>query len=152
MKQLETVKLPLHSLIDVITNSSTEIFVHSEKSVQPAKDLLQELLKMEGSDKKVDDVFEISIEIERLEEYFEYYAEDDFEEELDGLNYKEKHAKLKEIAEEVKSGKRQLPDDFENYHVETMLVVKTKDKKYQKLVDLLIKLLYSPEWYEHSSD
>jgi hypothetical protein len=161
MKQQEMVKkIPVHSLIDLITNSSTEIFVHSEDAVEPAKELLTELLRLQGSEKTCDEVFEISVKQseEDIDNYLEYYLEgdDDALEELgltdlDDLDWKEKDKRLKKVIKEIKEGKKPMPD-IDDYNVQTFLVVKSKDPKYDHIVELLDKLLYSPEWYEHSSD
>lgn len=161
MKQQEMVKIPVHSLIDLITNSSTEIFVHSEKSVEPAKELLQELLILNGSKEKVEDVFDFSIELGRLEEYFEYYLENDEEaltelgidpNEFDNLDWTDRGKKIKEVVKDINEGRKEIPFSIDKYHVETYLVVKSKQSKYDHLLELLNKFLYSPDWYEHSSD
>ena len=61
----------------MITNSSTEIFVDCQGSVKPAKDLLQELLKLQGSDKSVNEVFEVTLEEDgyNIETWFDYQFE-----------------------------------------------------------------------------
>lgn len=62
--------IPFHSFIDVITNSSTEIFVgcHSN-TIAFAKDFINELLKVSKSDKTADDLFEFEIVGENDNEY-----------------------------------------------------------------------------------
>ena len=57
-----TIKIPFHSVIDIITNSSMEIFCDSSSSVQPCKDLVNEFLSQMGSDKTCDDIFNITLE------------------------------------------------------------------------------------------
>jgi len=163
MKQQEMdkiIKIPVHSQIDLITNSSTEIFVHSENSVEPARELLKELLKLSGSDENVNDVFELSIVQDEgnIENWFEYYLEGDDEalEELgltdiDSLDWKERDKRINEVVKEIKEGKKPMPD-IDSYHIQTYLVVKSKLPKYDHLLKLLNNLLYSPDWYEHSSD
>ena len=125
MKQLATVKIPIHSLIDLITNSSTEIFVHSSASIEPAKAILNELLKLSGSQETCDDVFEISLE------YSEYETYEDDEEDDDN-----------EVNEN---------DEKETYDTESYLLIKSKDPKYNLIVEQLKTFLYSPDWYEHSN-
>ena len=51
----------LHSVIDLITNSSTEMFMDFSGSIEPIKDLVNEFLKINGSDKTCDDVFNMTI-------------------------------------------------------------------------------------------
>lgn len=52
-------KLKTHSIIDVITNSSTEIFISSNnKTIEVAKEFINSLLKATGSKKEADDLFD----------------------------------------------------------------------------------------------
>jgi hypothetical protein len=157
MKQQEMVKIPVHSLIDLVTNSSTEIFVHSEDSVAPAKELLTELLRLQGSTLTCDEVFEVTCQIDDdgLENYFgdlEYHDED-LNEQL-GLSeisdWKKRNEKIKEIVKEIREGKREMPE-LDEYSVQTFLIVKSKDPKYDNLVNMLVKLLYSPDYFEYSN-
>jgi len=61
------IKLKLHSVVDVITNSSTVIYTYQNGSVTPAKELVNEVLKLQGiTDKTADDVF-----------YYGVFCEDD---------------------------------------------------------------------------
>ena len=57
-----TIHIPIHSFVDLITNSSSEIFVTADgNTVKAVKKLIDDILKSSGSDKTVDDLFEISI-------------------------------------------------------------------------------------------
>lgn len=48
----------IHSVVDVITNSSTVIYTYQTGSVDPAKELVNEMLKLSGVvDKKAEDIF-----------------------------------------------------------------------------------------------
>ena len=159
---MKTIKIPIHSLIDLITNSSTEIFVDCKASVQPAKDLLQELLKLQGSDKNVDEVFEVTLEENghNIESYIEYYLEDDNEETFlrlkeeykfndSTLEYKDRQKELDRLVEDYKAGKVEI--DIDSYHVQKYLKVISKDEKYNHLLELLDKFLHSPDHYEYST-
>jgi hypothetical protein len=58
---MRTFTIPVHSVIDVITNSSTEIFTDFSNSVEPCKEMINEFLKVLGrSDLNSDDLFEIT--------------------------------------------------------------------------------------------
>ena len=47
---------------DVITNSSSEVFcVYNEEGINRIKELVNSILEVAGSDKKFDDLFEISL-------------------------------------------------------------------------------------------
>lgn len=51
-------KFKLHSVVDVITNSSTVIYTYHNGCVDPAKELINEMLKLSGiDDKKAEDIF-----------------------------------------------------------------------------------------------
>lgn len=53
-------KLKLHSVIDLITNSSTEIFACAdEDSAKTIKEFINAILKQAGSDKTSDDLFTV---------------------------------------------------------------------------------------------
>jgi len=134
---MEAIKILMHSVIDLITNSSTEIFVYSENSLEPAKELINEILKLQGVDQTCDDLFDLSVEMSDygLEQYLEYeqYDQDDLD--------------VEEVKKQIEAGN--IPDWFETYHVETFLVIKPKDEKYTKLAELLKKFLYSGEYEEH---
>jgi len=70
--------IPIHSVIDVITNSSTEIFTNaSSNSPKLMKDVINSILQVAGCDKTADDLFDIELKtvpsdigciIERAEE------------------------------------------------------------------------------------
>jgi len=158
MNQLMKDKIEIHSVIDLITNSSTEIFVHSESSIEPVKELLNEFLKLIGNNKTCDDVFEITLECSNVEELVEYYldyVENDVLNSL-GSSKEEIVESIKQIFIDVKLNGASEPEWFKdcdiNYNVQTKLVVKSKESEYDKLLELLKTFLYSPNYYEHSSE
>ena len=52
------IRIPIHSFIDLITNSSTEIYIGTkEKTIEYAKEMIDKFLAEAGSDKKADDLF-----------------------------------------------------------------------------------------------
>jgi hypothetical protein len=60
---MKTIIIPFHSFVDVITNSSTTIFVGChDNTIKYAKELIDTLLKTMGSDKKADDLFEFEVQ------------------------------------------------------------------------------------------
>ena len=149
MKEHMTVKMPIHSVIDLITNSSTEIFVDCTNSIEPTKELLQEFLKLNGSDLSVDDVFDISIEKDENDilTYFEYCLEYNHEDiyheyQLNTGSWEERHEKIKKLFEEYQKGNLDIEiiGDVRKY-----LKIKVKDEKYSNFINLLDKFLYSPD-------
>jgi len=154
------VKIPIHSVIDLITNSSTEIFINCKDSIEPTKELLNEFLKLIGSDKTCDEVFEISTEYDddNIENFLEYWCEYDDEELYKELGfgmikYDERLKVIKDFIKGIKEGRKEKPKWFDDgWHVQVHLVIKAKDEKYEKFVELLKKFLLSPEYYEYSTD
>lgn len=139
------IKIPLHSVIDLITNSSTEIFVYSENSLKPAKELINEILKLQGSDKTCDDVFDLKITMDdyQIKNLIEYG-------ELDEDVQLELQKDITKHVVEIQNGEK--PEWFvENkWHVETYLEITVKDKKYADLATKLKTFLYSTNHDEHS--
>ena len=58
---MNSLKIGLHSFIDLITNSSTEIFIDYSDSLEPCKEMINEILKTFDINKSCDDIFNISI-------------------------------------------------------------------------------------------
>lgn len=55
-------KINVHSFIDVITNSSTEIYMWADEgSVKTVKGIIDTILKAAKSDKTADDLFDIRV-------------------------------------------------------------------------------------------
>ena len=145
-------------MIDLITNSSTEIFVDCADSVKPAKELLAEFLKLTGTDKTVDEVFEVTLEEDQynLESWFDYYFEEDSEVydeykdkyKLDDEDYDTRQNNLKALVADYKAGKC---DDIEidSYHIQKNLIIRTKEEKFANIPELLDKFLNSPDHYEY---
>ena len=61
---MRTIRFNFHSVVDLITNSSTEMFADFRNSVEPCKELINEMFKACGIDKTCDEVFEIYLENE----------------------------------------------------------------------------------------
>jgi hypothetical protein len=56
-------KIPFHSFVDVITNSSTEIYVAAtQKTVSMFREIIDYTLAVAGSNKKCDDLLKLSVE------------------------------------------------------------------------------------------
>lgn len=156
------VEIKLHSVIDLITNSSTEIFVKSENSLEPCKELINELLKVWEPGKTWEDIFDIRIKINAdtasdLLDSLEDGDEDNEQfEEIFG-NVKSEKDRLRlftEYVDDVYNERIPQPewwDDIDaEHHLETVLAVIPKDPKYEKFGELLTQFLYSTDCYEHS--
>ena len=71
---MKSLIIPVHSFVDVITNSSSEIFTSAnEGTVKAVKELINNLLIGVGSNKTADDLFDIivGIEVDNPETYEE---------------------------------------------------------------------------------
>jgi hypothetical protein len=59
---MDPIRINYHSFVDLITNSSTEIYISCHtKSVEYLKELIDSLLKASGSDKKAEELFDFKI-------------------------------------------------------------------------------------------
>jgi len=65
---MKSFKIAIHSIVEVITNSSTVIYTYQGGSLEPAKELIKEVLKLMGENVDVDDAFEFKIEREDMED------------------------------------------------------------------------------------
>lgn len=149
------VKINIHSIVDVITNSSTVIYTYQD-SVSEAKELLQEILILIGEKKKVDDLFylgvfcESDIYSDRLGK-----AEDNWPNDLaENWDYKQRGEYVDQTITKVLRGEVPRPqwmidvDNKENYsgfNYSTDLCIVARDEKYQPLVAKIMKFLNSPE-------
>lgn len=67
-------KIVIHSFVDLITNSSTEIYIMaSEKTIETIKDIVNHLLAIGNSELKADDLFEFNLDYPYLEDYIRGY-------------------------------------------------------------------------------
>jgi hypothetical protein len=154
-------KIKLHSMTDLITNSSTVIYTYSENSKDALEDMINEVFKVFGVDKKCKDVFTLSVDVEDDDCYgnaLESLADDenlpkDFEGYGD-LDWEEQDKMLKEYVAKVKAGEIKKPEwmkdaesgeDSIGFRPSTTLTIEPKAPKYKKLADLVSKFLYSTE-------
>jgi len=76
------ITIPIHSIVDLITNSSTTIFSY-QNSVNQAKELVQEMLNLSGiTDKSPDDIFYYGVFCEE-DRYLEHLDEIEDREDID---------------------------------------------------------------------
>jgi len=71
--------IPVHSIVDVITNSSTVIYTEATRNaVELSKTLINRVLSVAGSDKTADDLFDISVRVypDDLHSYIRYNLSD----------------------------------------------------------------------------
>jgi len=148
-----TIEIPIHSFIDVITNSSTSVYVGChDNTVKFAKELVDDLLKAAGSEKSADDVFTFSIQAdfdserdkiyERLDEYYT-------EEELEGKDYRAKNDLAKEIFDKMISGEIEKSSswgqNYDDYDTRTLIIKSKTDDKLSIDLGSRIESIFSIE-------
>jgi hypothetical protein len=63
---MKTLIIPVHSFVDLITNSSSETFICADKdTVEVFKAAITALLKVAGSDKDCDDLFTVEVTVDK---------------------------------------------------------------------------------------
>jgi len=156
------IKLNIHSIVDVITNSSTVIYTFQD-SITEAKELLQEILNLIGSGEKVDDLFyfdvflsDVDYYVERMEDYFDDGENDeDFPKDWPE-DWKEQRGYVERLQEKIMKGEIRQPNWMKSiYRSEssgsTSLHIIPKDDKHKTLVDKMLRFLnstYSEESYD----
>jgi hypothetical protein len=114
-------------MVDVITNSSTEIFVSNYKgTIEQVKSLINYILECSGSNKKADDLFEFKCI--------------DWRENIDEESYTEWGDTKEEVLESMENnGYRSNDDSLE-------LIPKDKSKQTKDLIKIIRKMFYFEEW------
>lgn len=136
------IKLNYHSMVDIITNSSTVIYTYSEGAVDAVKDLINEILLLEGTYKSADDLFYIDTFLSDLDGYTE---SDLWPEDIDSDNIEDFVDKILTKQIEKPDWLKEIEEDKDNdyYPLATSLYIKAKDKKYSELANKLLRYLYS---------
>jgi hypothetical protein len=101
------VRIPVHSITDLITNSSTTIYTYSDRSEKALREMINEVLSVLRTGKRCEDLFHLSITLDGDYEYtdwLECLEDDDVPEGLKGLEGKKLEKVVKEAIEAVKAG------------------------------------------------
>lgn len=150
---MNELRIKLHSMTDLITNSSTVIYTYSDASLGACRDMIDEAFRVLGVDKKCDDVFTLFITSDV------YYYDicdteptDDTPKEFVGEDGEFISDKVEELLKQIKNGLTppewlnkivKKIDDRRDYPTENTLVVKAKAPEFEKLSDLIKAFLYS---------
>jgi len=145
-------KIPIHSITDLITNSSTTIFTYSKGSEKALYEMIDEIFNIFGINKKCEDVFNAIILCEESYNYSEYISDLDESEYPEGIT---KETDIEQLYEDVKNGKINKPDWFNDvesredsyscFTPSTYLYLNTKSDEYAKLANLVTNFLYSTD-------
>jgi len=147
--------VPIHSVVDVITNSSTQIYVQfRESSIATIKELIDNILLIGNSDLKSDDLFEFEIldpylDEKRYEDCTLYCSDEGLIN--DSMEYTEQELIIQEQLENIeKIPNDEKPDwwfrneDNEEENYSTSLLCKCKvginNEKAKLVADTLSKL------------
>lgn len=144
-------KLKIHSIVDLITNSSTVIFTYSEGSLPALKELVNEMLKTFGKTETFDDVFYAEVFLEEDYDYIEFYENLEKVESYEPIDA----AYIGKMKHHILTGEIPKPqwmldaegaeDNYNYYRHDTVLEIVPKDEKYKELAKLLLKYLYSTD-------
>lgn len=67
---MESLKIKVHSVVDVITNSSTVIYTQADEgTIKSLKEMINALLKIGGSELTADDLFTFELDADEEESY-----------------------------------------------------------------------------------
>ena len=96
------ISIKIHSFVDLITNSSSEIFVQAnDKTIESIKEIVNNLLGIANSELKFDDLFTAHLQVMDYDSY-EYIKESEVTEEHKTENYD--GYSESQVTVEVKSG------------------------------------------------
>ena len=142
------IKIKIHSVIDLITNSSMEIYTYSGSSPGALKNMVDELFKIFNIDKKCDDVFNMVVLAD-----FDYYSEySDIPEDIEDLEqlYKDVEA-CKVPKPEWFNDVEESENDWNGFSPETSLILVAKKPEYEELAKK-VKAFLTSQSHEASRD
>lgn len=151
------ISLRVHSLVDVITNSSTVIYTYCDGAVGPAKELINAFLKaLDVTDKKADDMFNFGVFLSDYDRYFGFEYDEDTEipKEIkdSDLSYEDQRKFIEDIISRIMAGDIEKPEwmveveyaeNYDGYRYSTDIKIEVKDPKYQPVADAIRNLIFS---------
>lgn len=138
-------ELQIHSITDLITNSSTTIYTYSEDSPKALEEMINEIFDICGVKERCSDIFDTVV---LFSNYYSYSDNELCPENLDWST-------VQSIYDDVVSGKIKKPDWFsevelscqddsdDGFSPSTTMYLIPKDSKYEKLSKLIKNFLYS---------
>lgn len=160
---------PVHSVVDVITNSSSVIYTEARStSIQIMKQLINEILSIGESSKTADDLFEFSLQTLPAEGVSDWLRYGDFVDDEDApQNIVEIHKKIKEFEGDYKAttayteelAQKHESELFEYFNTQSTdwneypsmlhnLVIKTKDGVNTKFADRVLAMFNTEASYD----
>jgi hypothetical protein len=153
---MEQVNIKLHSITDLITNSSTTIYTYSDESDAACIEMIDEILKSLGSDKTCKDMFRVSVNVDRyvIVDYFNSLEEDD-KNLPDGwvdFNRDQKYNFVLNMLDDIANGKINKPEilkrieneqNYDGMYPQTYLTIVALKPEYAEAAVKIKKFLYS---------
>lgn len=139
------VKINVHSIVDLITNSSTSIFTFYDKSVDIAKEMINEFLLVLGHEGKTwKDFFVIGVFLDA--DIYQYTASDISDvdvsyEQINDLIHNILHGRI-EKPEWMKEIEKSYADEYGRGNE---IYIESLEPEYDKLASDISKLIVSPE-------
>lgn len=145
-------KLQIHSLVGLITNSSSVIYTY-QYSMEEAKELIQEILKLSGVTIPVEELFSFGVFCDKYG-YLRIMRKLNIDELDDVLVAYVEEGKIEELFERIAHGEIKRPewfaeaesDDSGDYHAPSLyLWIFPKREEYVPLAEKLLAFLNSPD-------
>lgn len=136
-------KLNIHSITDIITNSSTVIFTYSGGSQDAVRQMVDEMLRVFDREETFDDIFDSGVFLDDNDYYDEFIPEDEEDKSNKFIN----ETILKVVKKEIKKPdwmiEAEEDGNGDGYDRSTTLYLEPRDEKYKDLAEKIIKFLYS---------
>ena len=146
---MNIIKIKIHSTVDIITNSSTTIFTYQDGCVSTLKELINEILKLSGSELKAEDCFYfetfLDYDDDEYSECDEFpFQSDDYAQDKKDFNALKLQILKGEIEKPTWMKKVEENENEYGYSYPTSLEIMAKDEKYSELANKLLNYLNSP--------
>lgn len=142
-------QVQVHSITDLITNSSTVIYTYSDESVAAFEALIDEVLKVLGRTEKCADLFRVAL---RPDDYYSFASW--LRDQDNAPDFSLGACRLNERLEALGEDPSPPPLfeiwcakflDSEDYKRPNTLVILPRAPEYAKLAELAVKFLYSTD-------
>ncbi len=147
--------IEIHSMVDLITNSSTELFTNSDESPKVLEEMINEFFKVFGINYKCLDIFTLTLMLNDRWEFYGWIKDHRTDKDIpksirEAADKYGTNDKLDDLIEKIINGKKTKPDwfikmeeDICNDQKSSTLYITEKEPKYKKLALLVSSFLYS---------
>jgi hypothetical protein len=163
---IEPIRISLHSVTDLITNSSTTIYTYSENSEETCRKMVDAILKAVGSKKTCDEMFALMVSVDEDSIVSAADAVDEDDDPLDMPvelikgTHDERRKYARKLLDDVALGTVKQPDwlkkiankdNYNGYREQTYLTLTPKKPEYAAAARAVREFLYSTD-HEASTD